>query len=320
MNDVKCYEKDGIRVTPFYEKDDIRVTPFYEMDDIRVTPFYEKDDTKSISGFPNKKNDFFDIRVTPFYEKDDIRVTPFYEKDDILFHKEENLFSILSIINRKKEIVYKLNKNYKDISILKKPYYDSISIYINDYLYIENLNSSISIFEPMKYQEFEKTKCYYNIFNGNEIVKYNLNDFYLIKWEKDNCIMLRNGLEIIEKENTKPIFQKYNIFEGNKILIEHTSFDITIPEITELIVKFYNLSYIYKLIITKNLHYHNLETYITSLDCKLINKVYDIYNEDYDCYQLKIEDNLGKMWNIFAMFNECIYEKNWSNFSIYRNV
>jgi hypothetical protein len=244
----------------------------------------------------------------------------FYEKDDILFHKEENLFSILSIINRKKEIVNKLNKNYKNISILKKPYYDSISIYINDYLYIEYLNSSISIFDPMKYEEFEKTKCYYNIFNTNEIVKYNLNDFYLIKWENNSCIMLRNGLEIIEKENTKPIFERYNIFEGNKILIDHTSFNRTNPEIIKLIVEFYGLSYIYKLFITKNLYYHNLETYTKSLDCKIINKVYDTYNQDFDCYKLTIEDNLGKIWIIFSMFNECIYEKNWSNFSIFSNV
>ena len=62
-----------------------------------------------------------------------------------------------------------------------------------------------------------------NIFDNGNLVNFDPNDYYIIRWSiHNNCVMLRNGISIID--NPEPILEKYNIFDAKKIGVDIDSF------------------------------------------------------------------------------------------------
>lgn len=161
-------------------------------------------------------------------------------------------------------------------------------------------------------------KNWLNIFDDCNMVTYDANDFYIIRWSVHNdCVLLKNGISIVD--DPYPIFGRYNIFYGDKIGVDCESFreevDRSFDHIREIIVDQYKLSYIKKLIIMEKLRYKNLQSFLKKWKCELLSEE----EVQENCYTLKIKDNLGNIYIVDARFDEQEYddfEPYWSKFEI----
>lgn len=165
-------------------------------------------------------------------------------------------------------------------------------------------------------------KSWINIFDECNLVDYDADNYYLIRWSiHNNCVILKNGVSIVD--NTQPILEKYNIFEAKKIGVDIDSFREEINRSTEhirqIIVEQYQISYIYKIIMEKKLRYKDLDKYLKKYGCSLINEE-EVFEK---CYLFTIRDNCGNYWRIDARFDEREYddyEPYWSKLKIIEKI
>jgi len=142
-----------------------------------------------------------------------------------------------------------------------------------------------------------------NIFDGGELVSYDNNNFYVVKWSvHNNCVVLRNGMSIVD--DPRKIFEQYNIFDGKMIGVDLWSFneeyERSNKHIEQIIVEQYGLSYIKKLILRKNLSIKDFEIYLKELGCEMKSK-----EEVYEgCYIMRVKDNLGEIYKLDVRFAE----------------
>lgn len=161
-----------------------------------------------------------------------------------------------------------------------------------------------------------------NIFDQCNLIGYNSStENYNIVYEIGKCLMYfcKDNMEKILINNPQIILEKYNIFDGKVIGVDHKSFlsqGLTIEQIREIILQQYSLSYIYKLLLERNLPKKYIEKYLERHGCQLL----EIQPESHDKhYRMKVRDNLKTIWCISAFFDERPwddYEPYYSRFSI----
>jgi hypothetical protein len=161
-----------------------------------------------------------------------------------------------------------------------------------------------------------------NIFGSCELVEYDDQDYYLIRWSiHNNCVVLRNGISIVD--DPRFIFEKYNIFDGRMIVVDMESFREEVHRsfewIRTIIVEQYEISYVKKLLLCKKLRYSQLELFLGECGCSLIASE----SVEEECYIMKIRDNLGLVWKVDGRFHEGPFDQldpYWSYFEILERV
>lgn len=162
------------------------------------------------------------------------------------------------------------------------------------------------------------SKYWINIFDSCEVTEVFSDDYYTIKFNKET-----NSCELFDINNNlitdgKTIIDKYNIFSGKNIIVDRDSFihnGITkIIDIVNMITLQYKISWVKKILIKKNLGSKDLEKFIESCRCDII----DFQYIENTC-NLVIRDNLGITHYLSVLFHDrpwCKSEPYYSNFTI----
>jgi len=150
-------------------------------------------------------------------------------------------------------------------------------------------------------------KSWLNIFDECNLVDYDASNFYIVRWSVHNdCIVIKNGVSIVD--DPAPIFEKYNIFDAKNIGVDYESFreevERSFEHIRDLIVEQYNLSYIRKIILRRDLPHSYLESYLKKWKCELL-----VEGDGF----LMVKDNLGDVYKIGAFFDE----RKWDDYEPY---
>lgn len=268
----------------------------------------------------------------------------FHIYDDFLCKRKRNglkyMISLESFTDKQKNnIIETLNNNYKTLAIQKIPFEKKLTILINNLPYLEHYWNQdthkyiVSLYSTKNKKIIIKDETtsiqksnWINLFDDCNLVEYNPNHYYIIKYEKNECILYINGQEKVA--NADDIFEEYNLFDARMIGVDFDSFcengflqENRFPDwekIKETIISQYQLSYIKKILLKRNLQYSNLYQFITSCFCELLDEQ-QILSELHDEYYLLLKDNIGKEWKIHAYFDERDfdeYEPYYSSFTI----
>ncbi len=162
------------------------------------------------------------------------------------------------------------------------------------------------------------SKYWLNIFDSCEVTEVHPIEYYTIKYNKET-----NSCEIFDVTNNlfpngKSIVDKYNIFEGKNIIVDRDSFihnGVTkIIDIVNLITLQYKISWVKKILIKKDLSSRQLEKFIESCRCEIV----DFQYIENTC-NMVVRDNLGITHYLSVLFHErpwCKTEPYYSNFII----
>ncbi len=143
-------------------------------------------------------------------------------------------------LSTQEEIVKYINENYSDLIIQKYPCQKKLLFVINGKNYLEQywsklLNDFIVNLYPIVIKEEsikfdivnnDNLKKYWvNIFRGSELVEYDPNNYYLIKYDKDNhrCYLIDQNNNPITNE--REIIMQQNFFTGKNIGVDISIFE-----------------------------------------------------------------------------------------------
>ncbi len=161
------------------------------------------------------------------------------------------------------------------------------------------------------------SRCSLNIFDGSEFIEV-YKTYYTIKYNKEtnSCEMFDNYNELIT--DGKTITDKYNIFDGSNIIIDRDSFTLNgfanLSDITNFITLNYKISWVKKLLCTKDLASSQLIKYVEECKCDIV----DLRYIENTC-NLIVKDNFGDIYYLSVLFHDRPWSKTepyYSNFMV----